>query len=103
MTKIFINTQALKNSVVSSLSTADNQLRVAFTYCDYMVIPEDYVNLNYLKGCRDRLKNIKSELYVVTQNLNDLTNRIERFDENISMNISNNKYTEIKARNGIIN
>ena len=103
MTKLFINTQALKNNVLSSLTTTDTQLRVAYTYCNYLVIPENYVNLNYLKGCGDRLKSIKSELNDVTQNLNDLINRLERFDDNICIDISNINYTDIKERKGIIN
>ena len=89
MTKIFINTQALKNSVVSSLSTADNQLRVAFTYCDYMVIPD------YIKEYMNKIIDNGYECYLVGGAVRDYILGVDNKDYDFCTNMPMIKLKDI--------
>lgn len=60
MTKLYVNTEVVKNNIVAYLNQTEDFLNDAYNNCNNMIIPEDYINLNYLNWCKDKLNDIKS-------------------------------------------
>lgn len=100
MTKISINRVEVRKIVNTNLYNAESHLLKACNYCDRLIIPNDYINKNYLNWFNDNLKAIKNSLYDLRENLMTATNTISKTIDNMENDVRYLKKSEVKVRKG---
>lgn len=102
MAKVYIKTNVIKNNVMESLYNSEVSLANARFYFYNMIIPDDYINKDYLNWYNDRLKEIQDAIYDVRCVLNKASYTFEWRHDKMINDIGNLSKIQIKPRKGAI-
>ena len=102
MTKVYIKTNVIKNNVMENLYNSEVNLANARSYFNSMIIPNDYVNKDYLNWYNNRLKEIQDEIYNVRNGLNKASYTFEWRHDKLNDNINNSNKIQINSRTSSI-
>ena len=101
MTKISINSSEVRKIVNTSMLNVEQHLLNAYTYCNRLIIPDEYVNKKYLNWFTDNIKTLKDSIYDIRDSLLQSSNTISRTIDGMKNDVSHLRKTEIKTRRGL--